>query len=93
MVLVLDLSRCITIGSQDEEGQETIITRSRMKISGRGDHNIMRATVPTILMLSKEDPASDLRDQKGRLRELRRSTESTDQNELRGRKRLNGLNE
>jgi hypothetical protein len=93
MVLVLDLSRCITTGSQDGEGQEMIITRSRMKIRGRGDHNVMRATIPTILMLNKEDSASDLRNQKGQLRELRESTESTDQNELRGRKRLNGLNE
>jgi hypothetical protein len=64
-----------------------------MKIRERGDHNVMRATIPTILMLSKEDPASDLRDQKGRLRGLRGSTESTDQNELRGRRRLTGLNE
>jgi hypothetical protein len=64
-----------------------------MKTRGRGDHNAMRATIPTILMLSKEDSASDMRDQKGRLRELRGPTESTDQNELRGRRRLNGLNE
>jgi hypothetical protein len=93
MVLVLDLSRCITIGIQDGEGQETIITRSRMKTPGRGDHNVMIPMIPTILMLSKEDSASDLRDQKGQLRELRGSTESTDQIELRGRRRLNGLTE
>jgi hypothetical protein len=84
MVLMLDLSRCITIGSQDGEGQETIITRSRMKIRGRGDHNVMRATIPTIptiLMLSKEDLASGLRDQKGRLRELRELIDQTEPKE------------